>query len=75
MTETNLHIYEVDYSVSPGGINSFEVYDHSDDSYINSYPIFESVSLTPAVEFCYNLGMNFTVHTLAQYHAEEEMNA
>ena len=72
--QTNLIIYEVDYSVSPGGINSFEVYDHTDDSYVNSYPIFESPSLTTAVEFCYNLGMDFTVHTLAQHYAEEEMN-
>jgi len=70
----DLIVYEVDYSVSPGGINMFEVYDQSEDSYINSRPVFETESLTEAVQFCYNQGLNFTVHTLAQYYAEELNN-
>jgi len=70
---TNLEIVEIDYSVSPNGVNSFEVYDRQEDNYISSLPIFESDSLTEAVEFCYNLGQDFTVRTLAQYYAQENL--
>lgn len=70
----NLEIVEVDYSVSPGGINVFEVYDRQEDNYISSIPIFESEDLTEAVQFCYNLGQDFTVRTLAYYYAQESLN-
>jgi hypothetical protein len=66
---SKLEICEIDYSVSPGGVNSFEVYSDPFD-----VPLFESESLTEAVAFCYNLGRDFTVRTLAQYYAEEALN-
>jgi hypothetical protein len=72
--KTNLEIIEIDYSVSPGGVNSFEVYDRGDEGFITSFPIFESENLTEAVQFCYNLGQDFTVRTLAQYFAEMDAN-
>lgn len=65
----NLSIYEIDYSVSPGGINSFEIYDN-----INDIPLYETPSLTEACLFAYNLGRNFTVYTLSQYHKEFDMD-
>ena len=62
-----LRIYEIDYSVSPGGINQFEVYPDLDNDYdTGGYPIFESESLIDCVNFCYDNGCNFTVFTLAQ---------
>lgn len=67
----NLYIYEEDYSVSPNGVNSFEVYDRRN---ISDPPIFESDDLMKAAQFCYNLGQDFTVHTLSQYYAEEALN-
>jgi hypothetical protein len=69
-----LEILEIDYSVSPGGVNSFEVYDRQEDNYISSFPIFETEDLTEAVNFCYNLGQDFTVRTLATYYAQEALN-
>lgn len=59
----NLAIYEIDYSVSPGGVNSFEVY----DELTNDTPIFESESLEEACRFCYTKGYNFNVFTLAEW--------
>lgn len=70
---TNLEIVEIEYSVSPGGVDSFEVYDRQEDNYTSSFPIFETEDLTEAVNFCYNLGQDFTVRTLAQYYAEENL--
>jgi len=66
----SLEILEIDYEVSPGGVNSFEVYD-TNEVIPMSPPIFESESLTEAVQFCYNLGQDFTVRTLANYYAKE----
>ena len=60
-----LRIYEMDYSVSPGGINQFEVYPDLD-----SPPLYETTSLADACLFAYNLGCNFKVYTLAQYEKE-----
>ena len=65
----NLEILEIDYSVSPGGINAFEVYDTQDIPM--SPPIYESENLTDAVKFCYDLGQDFTVRTLAQWEREQ----
>ena len=74
-----LEIVEIEYSVSPGGVDSFEVYDRQEENYISSIPIFETEDLTEAVKFCYDLGQDFTVRTLAQYYVdqnfeEESMN-
>lgn len=68
-----LEILEIDYSVSPGGVNSFEVYDTEEDMFMEP-PIFETESLVEAVKFCYNLGVNFTVRTLAQWEKEQAFN-
>lgn len=68
---TNLAIYEVEYSVSPGGIDTFEVYD---GRFPSDPPLYESPDLTSAVQFCYNLGRDFTVFTLSEYHKEESRN-
>ncbi len=70
----NLEIVEIDYSVSPGGVNSFEVYDRQEENYISSIPIFETEDLTEAVKFCYDLGQDFTVRTLAYYYEQELAN-
>ena len=73
MNNIPLEILEIDYSVSPGGINSFEVYDTESD-FFDSPPIYESDNLTDAVKFCYDLGLNFTVRPLAQYYREVDSN-
>ena len=65
----SLEILEIEYSCSPGGIDMFEVYDKSDISL--SIPIYETESLTKAVLFCYNLGKDFTVRTLAEWNERE----
>ena len=69
----NLEILEIDYSVSPGGINSFEVYDIQEIEPV-SLPIYEAEDLTDAVKFCYNLGQDFTVRTLASWEREQLKN-
>jgi len=61
-----LRIYEIDYSVSPGGINSYEIYNDLDNDYESPYPLYETESLTDACKWAYNQGCNFTVFTLAQ---------
>ena len=67
--EPSLEILEVGYSCSPGGIDTFEVYDKSDIPM--SIPIYETESLTEAVQFCYNLGKDFIVRTLAEWETRE----
>ena len=67
---TFYEILEIDYSVSPGGVNLFEVYDTRDKNHW-SPPVYESENLTEAVNYCYNLGYNFTVKTLAQWEREQ----
>ena len=69
-----LEILEVNYGVSPGGVDTFEVYDLN-ESIPMSVPIFETESLTEAVQFCYNLGKDFIVRTFAEWEARELMNA
>ena len=66
--EPSLEILEMQYSCSPGGIDTFEVYDKTE---IMSVPIYETESLTKAVQFCYNLGKDFTVRTLAEWETRE----
>ena len=67
--EPSLEIVEVEYSCSPGGIDLFEVYDKSDIPL--DMPIYETEDLTKAVLFCYNLGKDFTVRTLAEWNERE----
>jgi len=67
--DTSLEILEVEYSCSPGGVDLFEVYDKTDIPL--SVPIYETESLTEAVQFCYNLGKDFTVRTLAEWNERE----
>jgi hypothetical protein len=67
--KTPLEIIEINYAVSPGGVDAFEVYDTSDVQGLNP-PLYETEDLTQAVKFCYNLGQDFTVRTLAQYYRE-----
>ena len=71
--EPSLEILEVNYGCSPGGVDMFEVYDKSDIPM--DIPIYETESLTKAVLFCYNLGKDFTVRTLAEWEERELMNA
>jgi len=67
--EPSLEILEMEYSCSPGGVDTFEVYDKSDIPL--SVPIYETESLTDAVLYCYNLGKDFTVKTLAEWNERE----
>lgn len=67
--KTPLEILEVDYSVSPMGKNVFEVYD-TEEVIPMSPPLYETEDLTDAVRFCYNLGQDFSVRTLAQWYRE-----
>lgn len=67
----SLEILEVAYEVSPGGIRTFEVYDKGDNYEIMDMPIYETESLTKAVEYCYNLGKDFIVRTYAEWEIRE----
>ena len=67
--EPSLEILEVNYSCSPGGVDTFEVYDKSDIPM--SIPIYETESLTEAVQYCYNLGKDFIVRTYAEWEMRE----
>ena len=66
---TPLEILEIDYSVSPNGVNAFEVYNTYESNPLTP-PIYETEELTDAVRFCYNLGRDFTVRTIAQWNME-----
>ena len=68
--EPSLEILEVAYDVSPGGVRTFEVYDRLDDDTM-SVPIYETESLTEAVEYCYNLDKDFIVRTYAEWEMRE----
>ena len=68
--EPSLEILEVNYSCSPGGIDTFEVYDKYEIEPV-SLPIYETESLTEAVMFCYNLGKDFIVRTYAEWESRE----
>ena len=66
----SLEILEIAYEVSPGGVRTFEVYDKEEIEPV-SLPIYETESLTEAVEFCYNLGRDFIVRTYAEWEMRE----
>ena len=72
--EPSLEILEVNYGCSPGGVDTFEIYDRSEIEPVQ-IPIYETESLTEAVLFCYNLGKDFIVRTLAEWEERELMNA
>ena len=67
----SLEILEVAYDCSPGGTRTFEVYDRSDIDPVVNLPIYETASLTDAVEYCYNLDKDFTVRTYAEWEMRE----
>lgn len=67
----SLEILEVAYDVSPGGVRTFEVYDRLDKDPIVDLPIYETESLTDAVEYCYNLDKDFIVRTYAEWEMRE----
>ena len=70
--EPTIEILEVEYSVSPGGVDTYEVYDLEEPM---SIPIYETESLTDAVTYCYNLGKDFIVRTVAEWEARQmELN-
>jgi len=54
-------IYEIDYSVSPCGINEFEIYS-PEGEYLDSY-----TSMIDACSYAYKNGYDYTVHLLANY--------
>ena len=66
----SLEILEIAYDVSPGGVRTFEIYDKQEIEPVQ-LPIYETESLTDAVEFCYNLGRDFIVRTYAEWEMRE----
>jgi hypothetical protein len=66
-----LRIYEIDYSISPGGVNEYEVYSMDEEDLFDP-PIFVSEHLVEALDFCQDLGVEYEVRTLAQYEKENE---
>ena len=72
--EPSLEILEVAYDVSPGGIRTFEIYDKAEIEPVK-LPIYETESLTEAVQYCYNLEQDFTVRTVAAWHRNEDTYA
>ena len=68
--DVSLEILEVAYEVSPGGVRTFEVYDKAEIEPV-SLPIYETESLTDAVQFCYDLGKDFIVRTYAEWEMRE----
>lgn len=70
----SLEILEIAYDVSPGGVRTFEIYDKLEIDPV-SVPIYETESLTEAVKYCYNLGKDFIVRTLAEWEERELMHA
>ena len=74
INDFQLEILEVNYSISPGGVDEFEVYSLDERDFYDP-PIFTSTSLAEAVQFCYNLGKDFVVRTFAQWEERELANA
>lgn len=69
----SFEILEVNYSVSPGGEDEFEVYSLEEDGHFDP-PIFTSTNLLEACQFCYDLGKDFVVRTFAQWEEREMSN-
>jgi len=53
-----LEIYEIDYSVSPGGVNMFEVYDESGE-YIIDFD-----NMIQAHNWCVSMQEDYTFHLI-----------
>jgi hypothetical protein len=68
--DVSLEILEIAYDCSPGGTRTFEVYDRSEIEPV-SLPIYETESLTEAVQYCYNLDKDFIVRTYAEWEMRE----
>ena len=68
--DVSLEILEVAYDCSPGGTRTFEIYDRSTIEPVD-LPIYETESLTEAVEYCYNLDKDFIVRTYAEWEMRE----
>jgi len=66
----SLEILEIAYDCSPGGSRTFEVYDRSEIEPVY-LPVYETESLTEAVQYCYNLDKDFTVRTYAEWEMRE----
>jgi hypothetical protein len=66
----SLEILEIAYDCSPGGTRTFEIYDRSEIEPV-SLPIYETESLTEAVQYCYNLDKDFIVRTYAEWEMRE----
>ena len=60
-----LDIYEIDYSVSPGGINTFEIYNEFGE-YICDFE-----HMIDACSYAYKNGYEYTVHLLANYRSSD----
>lgn len=61
LTMKTLNIYEIDYSVSPGGINQYEIYDEM-NTYICAYD-----NLVDATRYCEGNGYDYLVKLLNHY--------
>ena len=68
--DVSLEILEVAYDCSPGGTRTFEIYDRSEIEPVR-LPIYETESLTEAVEYCYKLDKDFIVRTYAEWEMRE----
>ncbi len=62
-----LRVYEMNYGVSPMGVDAYEVYT---DAEIGNEIIASLETLMEAVEFCYEYGTNFTIFTLEAWEQE-----
>ena len=60
-----LDIYEIDYTASSNGVNSFEVL-------MNDELVYETSNFLDAMDFAYNSGYSFNVYTLEAYRREFE---
>ena len=66
----SLEIVEVNYSVSPGGVDEFAVYSNEPRSNISNLSL-PSPKLDEAVRYCYELGKDFSVRILAECEERE----
>jgi len=61
-----LDIYEIDYSVSPFGINMWEIYDET-GQYLMDFD-----NMIDAHNWCNSQGEDYTMHLLSTYHRQFE---
>lgn len=65
-----LSIVEIEYDVSPGGEREYEIYSNDEEDLMQP-PVWSTTSLHEAVDYCYSLGLNFNIKTLAAWHREQ----